>query len=88
MILPKSQLKIYLDFLCESYGLKLVSIVQSNAHGEYWREMILDRFVVIRDIVKNGEKVEVFCSDKDFLNKLENDWNLYLIANTNIPEGD
>jgi len=83
VVLPRKQIDLFKMFLEENFG---ATVCTRNAQeverlGEHIRTVLGDRLVVVREITNSkAEAVEVFCSDKELLKRLEDTWNLTLMA--------
>ena len=83
MVLPRKQIDLFKLFLEENFGANVCTrtLDQVERLGEHLRTVIGDKLVVVREITSSkAEAVEVFCSDKELLKKLDDTWNLTLMA--------
>jgi hypothetical protein len=89
MILYNDQLEVFFEFISTKYGGS--TIIKRTAEEvertkELARWMIGHRFMQARffDFVddKVPQGIEIYCSDKKFLDSVEDQWNLYLMALT------
>ena len=80
MNLSKEMIPKFERFLVSTRGCKILKAVQK---GELIRTMIGETIVIIRehDLRRTADGVELFCSDKDLLKELEEDFAIWLLEN-------
>ena len=83
MLLERSLLQEFILFITEMYSVQVIS-PSTPRFGEFARFLIKDNFYVVREIsgeeVTDSVNLEVFCADKQVLQKLEETWGQYLFA--------
>jgi hypothetical protein len=80
MLIGKDAVTTFTKFVGGLYGVKVK--VWPDPKDEFARFMLGDRLVVIRAVAEHdamqAEAVEVFCSDRETLNTLGNQWAQYV----------
>lgn len=79
MILVKSMVAQFLDFVSNSFGSKVI-LHPEVQNGEIARFMCRDKFFVVREFEDDNPTatVEVWCSDTPMLEEVENTWTAML----------
>lgn len=84
MNLPKNLVDKFIEWL-QKYRGGGENCKQGNELGRF---IIGDKIVFVTEYFprRSADACEVFCSDKDFLEKLEEDWVVFAMADESLDE--